>query len=198
MRKTIVFCLIAVAFLHLAFDSFAQISDQKNKHVLYLNSYRSGFFWSDNITDGVHKALSNKGIIVYTEFFDARRLPSNNNVFKSGLIQEKYKAIKFDAVLTSDYDALDFAIAHGDELFPEIPVLFCGINNPQDYDFENTRFYGFLENTTPAKGLDLISQIFPGTIHGITRKSIGCIKEQDLKQRCGTHIEKDMVAVFRI
>jgi two-component system, cell cycle sensor histidine kinase and response regulator CckA len=46
--------------------------------------------------------------------------------------RHKFASKQFDAILTSDNNALDFLVRHGEELFPEVLVVFCGVNNFQD------------------------------------------------------------------
>ncbi len=45
---------------------------------------------------------------------------------------------RFDLAIVSDDDALDFVPAHRDQLFPGVPVVFCGAHN-----FEASRLAGF-------------------------------------------------------
>ena len=161
MRKLATFCLLSISALLLFFVSFAEANIDTKKYVLYINSYRPGYKWSDHIENGIYETLENKDIVVFTEYLDSHRLPLNKDLFKTGLLSEKYKDVNFQAVLVSDNDALNFMIANGDELFPNIPILFCGISNPEDYHFEGTRFYGFKENVDANLGLNVIKKAFP-------------------------------------
>ena len=155
------FCLLTISVLLLFFASFAEANIDTKKYVLYINSYRPGYKWSDHIESGIYETLENKNVVVFTEYLDSHRIPHNKDLFKTGLLSEKYKNVNFRAVLVSDNDALNFMMANGNELFPNVPILFCGISNPEDYQFEGTRFYGFKENVDSNLGLNVIKNAFP-------------------------------------
>jgi hypothetical protein len=40
----------------------------------------------------------------------------------------KYSHIKFDIIIASDNGAMDYLMQYGDKLFPNTPIVFCGIN----------------------------------------------------------------------
>ncbi len=161
MRKLVTFCLLSISALLLFLNSFAEANMDTKKYVLYINSYRPGYKWSDHIENGIYEVLENKDIVVFTEYLDSHRLPHNKDLFKTVLLSEKYKNVNFQAILVSDNDALNFVIESADDLFPDIPILFCGISNPEDYHFEGTRFYGFKENVDANIGLNVIKKAFP-------------------------------------
>jgi len=41
----------------------------------------------------------------------------------------KFKTTHFDLIVTSDNNAYEFISQHGDDLFPDVPIVFCGIND---------------------------------------------------------------------
>jgi PAS domain S-box-containing protein len=41
----------------------------------------------------------------------------------------KFRTTRFDLIVTSDNHAYEFMALHGDELFPDVPIVFCGIND---------------------------------------------------------------------
>lgn len=152
--------LIFIFILQL-FSVHATFAKQPIRNVLYLNSYSLGYAWSDSITKGVIKALNQNNSKLYLECLDAKRFGQENFKVFSGYLAEKYANIRIDAVITSDNDALDFVIQYGNTLFPKIPVVFCGINNPEDYDFTGTDFYGFTESSDPVKSVSVLTQLVP-------------------------------------
>ena len=133
----------------------------KAKKVLYINSYNSGMAWSDSITKGIISELQGTNIELFIEYLDSKRFGQTRFPILEEYIAKKYQSISFDAIIVSDNDALDFVIQYGDMLFPEIPVVFCGINEPENYQFEHTRFYGFIETADPRNTLTLITTLFP-------------------------------------
>jgi hypothetical protein len=130
-------------------------------NILYLNSYNLGYAWSDSITKGINKSLNNSGNILYLECLDAKRFGQKTFPLTSDYLSRKYARIPIDAVITSDNDALDFVLRYGNTLFPHTPVVFCGINNPEDYNLTGTDFYGFTESSDPVRSVTLLTKLVP-------------------------------------
>ncbi len=158
------FALVFCLFINLTFclhPVFSQNSDVKN--VLYLNSYSVTYSWSDSITSGVVKTMAVRpDILLYIEYLDANRFGTSNfgNLFE--LYKKKYSNISFDAVLVSDNDALDFISKYGEQLAPQVPVIFCGVNNIEDYPMqEKPWFYGIKEEVDQSLVLKAILDIIP-------------------------------------
>ena len=131
------------------------------KKILYINSYHVGNAWSDSITKGILSILQGKDVELFTEYIDAKHFGQTKFLLFAYYLEHKYKNTKFDGVIVSDNDAMDFAIRFGNSLFPFIPIVFCGINEPENFQLENSRFYGFIETAEPQKTLILISKLFP-------------------------------------
>ncbi|NJK97167.1 MAG: hypothetical protein HC905_21670 [Bacteroidales bacterium] len=137
--------------------------ERANIHILYINSYNLGYTWSDSITRGIKEATYKQGLNLYIECLDAKRFGQSKFEMFSEYLKDKYQGITFNAVIVSDNDALDFAFKFGDKIFPEIPVVFCGINNPQDYNFEHSRMYGFTESSNPYQTIRILNKMMPQT-----------------------------------
>lgn len=132
-------------------------------YVLYINSYALGYSWSDSVVTGIQKEMSkNKDVQIFVEFLDAKRFGQRHFESIFQFLQRKYQNIKFDVVITSDNDALDFIIKYGDQLAPHVPVVFCGINNIRDYSFPNDQFYGILDGVDFKTEINMIVKIMPG------------------------------------
>ncbi|MBF0478950.1 MAG: PAS domain S-box protein [Candidatus Omnitrophica bacterium] len=67
----------------------------------------------------------------YVRYMDMKRFSYSKEYFAK--LKESYRAdfknIHLDAILAADNDALDFLRTYRDELFPGVPVIFCGIND---------------------------------------------------------------------
>lgn len=103
--------------------------------VLMLCSYHAGHLWTDRERQGETEAILEAfpDARIYTEFMDWKRFPFPDN--KAGIrrtLEDKYRLVGFDLVLTNDNAALEFAIAHRSELFPGLPIVFAGINGFAD------------------------------------------------------------------
>lgn len=102
------------------------------KQLLVLHSYHKGYKWTDDITLGIELALKAKGqpVRIHYEYMDTKRVSSPD--FFALLFDAyrfKFKNMKFDAIIVSDNDALEFILTYRKTLFPSVPVIFCGINN---------------------------------------------------------------------
>ena len=161
--KFTIFLMVSFFILPLSL-SHAQV---QKKHILILNSYHKGYLWSDNVMEGVGSVLKKEGIEVHTEYMDTKRIQDNRhfqNLFE--LYQHKFEKYKFDVVIASDDNALKFLLKYRDKLFPDIPVVFCGVNN-----FKELMLLGHQSITGVAEDIDIKSTIdIALKLHPKTRK----------------------------
>ena len=154
--------LIAVLFAEVS--TFAK-NESRKQNVLYFNSYNIGLPWADSITSGVESVIRNyDDVKLYIEYLDCKRFTNPqyfNELYK--FYKRKYQYKHIDAIIASDNDAVDFLQIYGDSLVPKVPILFCGINNIQDYKIDSTRFYGIREDSDVEDQLKLICRILPNT-----------------------------------
>ena len=112
------------------------------KNVLILHSYHKGFTWTDNIMSGMESVFKQDGINIqtYVEYMDTKRhSPAESFTLLKELYKYRYRDIHFDVILVSDNNALDFLLSNRDELFSDVPVVFCGINNFSDSMLEGQK-----------------------------------------------------------
>lgn len=104
-------------------------------HILVLHSYHWGFAWTDQVMEGMRAVLDASGLPleIHVEYMDTKRQPPAK-IFPLlvPVLAAKYHDTTFDVILSSDNNALDFLLEHGDALFPNVPIVFCGINNYSD------------------------------------------------------------------
>jgi len=92
---------------------------------IILNSYHKEFEWTDDQLSAAREVLTTtlKKPSLYVEYMDTKRITSQEYF---GLFYEvlrlKYRNVKFDAIITTDDNALMFALKHHKELFGEVPV----------------------------------------------------------------------------
>ncbi|WP_163340201.1 hypothetical protein [Desulfopila sp. IMCC35008] len=76
-------------------------------------------------------------INTYTEYMDTKRHTDKrflNAVLN--LLKHKYEQRRLDLIITSDDNAYNMVRTLKDTLFPDTPVVFCGVNylqNPQQF-----------------------------------------------------------------
>lgn len=103
--------------------------------VLVLNSYHEGYRWTDDIVEGVSSVLGPEAgrIQMDVEYMDAKRNTDPAYLYHLyELYRYKFKDSGYDLVLCSDDRAFSFLKEHHDELFPDTPVVFCGLNHFED------------------------------------------------------------------
>jgi len=107
-------------------------AQENSKNVLILNSYHQGFDWSDKEVQGILETLP-EHVDLSIEYMDTKRLVDDkyfNLLFE--IYKHKYAHSKFDCIIALDDNAFDFALKHHEELFPEIPIVFGGVNYFED------------------------------------------------------------------
>ena len=120
-----VLCLIASSMACAAAKASTPI-------VLYINSYHRGFAWSDGAEQSFRDRLkeSGKKIELSTEYLDSRRFVYGKQIpFIAKSMEIKYANYRPNVVVVSDNAAFDFAVANRAQLFPGVPIVFCGYNN---------------------------------------------------------------------
>jgi len=134
------------------------------KQVLVLNSYHSGMTWTDNLTAGIKSIINdNSDIDLYYEYMDTKHNTGPEYIQKIYEIYKyKFKNKHFDAIITADDDAYNFLLKYNWELFPNVPVVFCGVNYFQDSDlFDHPLFTGVVELNDVQKTIELALNIQP-------------------------------------
>lgn len=122
------------------------------KRVLVVNSYNTGYAWTDNIINGIRSVFARE--MPETELFfeqlDSLRYPTTD-VYShmEGLFRSKYANSSVDVVIASNDEALDFLLARRSRLFPDVPIVFCGVH------FRNARIAGERNITGVAADVDM-------------------------------------------
>ena len=158
-----------VFFVALLFFFFREKSFAKDEEyrVLLLNSYHSTFPWTGELTEGVRQTLLSGGaeIEFHVEHMDAKRGYSLEALIAfSEYMTRKYAERRLDLIICSDDDALGFLRRTGRRIFPDVPVVFCGVNNKDLYDPEEyPHITGLFEDVDVAGTAELALRLFPRT-----------------------------------
>ncbi len=158
---------ITVLLCHLlCVPSLIKASQEKNdsQRVLIVNSYHLGYAWSDDIMLGIRDELAaHQNIELIIEHLDTKR-HFEKQYFRQleELFRQKYRSKGIDIIITSDDNALDFILGVRKELFPEIPLIFCGIDHIDSERITGYEpIYGIEETDSTASTIDLILSIHP-------------------------------------
>lgn len=139
------------------------------KQVLVLNSYHPEYVWGKSVIKGIRSVIDTADVELYVryEYMDTKHhRPGQLFPLLKDIYLRKYKGFKFDVIIASDNNALNFLIFYQEELFPDTPVVFCGINGYADEMIENrNNFTGVAEDYSIQGTLSLALNIHPRTKH---------------------------------
>ncbi len=141
-------------------------AEKVRRNILYLNSYQNGYQWSDEILQGIREGLaqSDYNVDLQIEYMDSKKFTDPDlREMLHAYYKHKYRHTLFDVILASDNFAFDFLRQYGKELFPETPVVFCGVNDfHPDWLGGHPNFTGVLENPAMRETLELALRFHPG------------------------------------
>jgi len=139
------------------------------RNILLLHSYHRGYEWTRNIATSMEGVLSREipEAELFVEEMDTKRhTPAQLFPQLRHFYSQKYAGRTFDIILCSDDNALDFLLTYGDELFPKVPVVFCGINNFNDGRLAGHKnFTGVVEANDYAGTLEIALSLHSNTRH---------------------------------
>lgn len=157
------------------------------KSILVLNSYHKDYKWSDNIVEGIASvfAPNAQNIDLQVEYMDTHRISDNDYIYQlSETYKYKFKEKKFDVIIASDDPAFAFLLKYHDQLFPNTPIVFCGVNYFDDSMLAGQNlFTGVVEGQDIASTLSIALTLHP------TTKNIYVIND---KTMTGNSIEKTL------
>ena len=159
--------VLFVAVLCLVASIRDALADQARYRVLLITSYHQGDAWNDGIVRGIQDILEPPGSVeLAVEYLDVRRrsMEPEYRAAVVGFLRVKYRVKAPDLIIVADDAALDFLIAVRAEMFPDIPVVFCGINNftPQRIQ-DQTNITGVNEVVSIRPTMELALRLFPNT-----------------------------------
>ncbi len=140
------------------------LSEGLSKSVLYINSYHQGYPWSDTIFAGIRNTLyqSDYKIELQVEYLDAKKFNVEPVLAAfSQLHKEKFQDQQFDVVIVSDDDAFQYAIKYRPQLFPDVPIVFCGVNNLTSEQAAVGNITGIVENFDLSGTIDVVLRLHP-------------------------------------
>jgi two-component system cell cycle sensor histidine kinase/response regulator CckA len=166
--------LLALCFSLLLSSNASSAALERKTNILVLHSYNKGYIWTDDIDKGieatVHKSIKHPEF--YTTYMDTKRFNDKSYLEKYyEMFKQKYRGIHIDIIITSDDSAYQFMLAHGDELFPDVPVVFNGVNSFSESMFHKLalsrqqRFTGIVEDVDIKKTFDVALTLHPNTKH---------------------------------
>jgi len=136
--------------------------------ILVLNSYHSGFAWSDEILRGIRETLAKSGSApeVFVEFMDSKRFYDGpRGRYADRLVDlyfQKYAGMAFGVIISTDDNAFQFLRVHREALFGDTPVVFCGVNYFRSGMLAGKPgFTGVLEKVDHRANIELVLDLHP-------------------------------------
>jgi len=134
-------------------------------HILVLNSYHSGYTWSDDILSAIKDGILGvyPDAVLDVEYMDSKRYPGE--AYRRSLVRlygQKFRHQRFDLVFVTDDSAFQLAMTHGASLFQDAPIIFCGVNYFQpDMIPSGARITGVVESYDIGRTLTLALAVQP-------------------------------------
>jgi PAS domain S-box-containing protein len=144
---SLLFCYI------LCWQPVALASLDNQPEILILHSYSPDYEWTQTEQAGldeVFKPLIHK-YKMRIEYMDSNNNPELQLPLLKQLYKVKFANSHFKTIIASDNAALNFLRLYRDELFPGVPVVFCGING-----YEDSLLNGFSDFTGIAEDNDFL------------------------------------------
>jgi len=165
VKSIMILNLSALIFL---LNSFLFAQENQTKKILILNSYHKGFVQTDNIVKGIESILEpqKNSINLIIEYMDSKAIEYGTQ-YKEKLYDfynYKYGNQKFDLIISSDDNAFDFLREYHENLFPDTPIVFCGVYNLEAPNLiDHNIFTGILEVQSVRETIDLALSLHPKT-----------------------------------
>ncbi len=166
--KRIYSCSGHLALLWLALILFLPalvLAEANEKRVVVLHSYHQGFKWTDDISAGISEVMQTwpAGVELIHEYMDSkRRWDKNYKMLLEGLLSYKYRNMQPDAVIVSDNLAFDYICESGKDVFPDVPVFFCGVNYLDPQALKGLpNFTGISEVVDIDRNIELMIKLHP-------------------------------------
>jgi len=140
-------------------------SAKSSKRILLLYAYDPTFFAFNEATEILFQFFPLPEYDIDVEFLDAKRYPDHDfyQSVSERISTRTEKRGKYDLVLSGEDDALQFCIENQQNLFPQTPIIFWGVND-KEYALKqdsNAWICGMVEYTFIEKNLKLVLDLHP-------------------------------------
>jgi len=146
LTRLLAVCIVSFAGLGLTARADTNIFFRKT--ILVLNSYSYGFSATDAINRELYRSLGEDYDLLVEQMDSKRFYGENYEALLGEYLYAKYKKLAIDLIIVSDDDALNFMLRWRPGLFPEVPVVFCGVN-----DYSPHRLSGYRNVTGVAENI---------------------------------------------
>lgn len=170
MRLCILISYILMAVLCLAPVKVRAENDLERQYrILFLSSYEYSNAAVPEQLDGFEKGLEGINVDISYEFMDADKYYSSTDImnFDRYLRHKVFTVGDYDLLVVADDPALRYAINNRSVLFPDVPMVFMGINSTTEattaFAMNNTT--GIAETPDFEGNYELMKNLFPSRNH---------------------------------
>ncbi|MEE4239998.1 MAG: ATP-binding protein [Desulfopila sp.] len=134
--------------------------------VLVIHSYHENMQWVQEVQQGIMAELENElgdSADIKIEYMDSKRYVGDlYSSHLTALWRSKYKNNPPDCLIVCDDNALNLVLSIREDIFKNIPLVFCGINSYEPERFSSIKnITGVVEAFDLPGTLDIIKQLQP-------------------------------------
>ncbi len=165
---TIAFCVMAMITTS-AFSVNAEDYSERHFRILFISSYGYSNPGVPDQLKGFEEGIDGINVDISYEFMDAERFYGATDIsnFDKYIKYKIYTLRDYDLVAVADDPALRYAINSRSDLFPDVPMVFMGINNKTEAITAAAmkKSTGIAENPDFETNFKLMSTLFPKRKH---------------------------------
>lgn len=130
-NKMLQFLLVLIMVFSFFQCEIVTAEEMSDKRILFISSYSPSFSTFYAQINGINETFKGYPITVDMEFMDSKRFYTTENIenFYNTISYKLSQVDKYDLLMVSDDNALDFVVTYREELFMDLPIIFFGINN---------------------------------------------------------------------
>jgi len=130
---------LCIVFVIACLSTAVSAQAQEPNEVLILASYHPTMGWTKAVVGTIESELLRSGtdVEIHTEYMDTKHFSDRNhytNLYT--LFRDKAKREQYDVIITVDNNALLFLLKYRNELYPNVPIVFCGVDHYHDSMYE--------------------------------------------------------------
>jgi len=136
------------------------------KEILLINSYHTGYKWTDDLSKGVIDVFNeDEDYRVFVEYMDYKRFQHKGFFYElSKLYQFKYEGLDIDGIIIADNYAFQFFLEKGDSIWSkDVPIVACGVNNIETINYDTKRIKAVREDIDVKNTLNCAFALNPLT-----------------------------------
>jgi PAS domain S-box-containing protein len=140
--------------------------------VLVISSLQQGVPWNMNAMATFEHTLmssvdeTNEELELHVDYMHTKRIRVDKHYldFKSGLLADEFHKLRHNLVICIGSDALSFMLSRGDNIFPDVPVLFCAVGTDEAARARQKPLYeGISGDWNLGENIKLALNLFPDT-----------------------------------